>query len=76
MPLTSAARSNVHGLAFSRKLRRAARVLVQERLVGVAFFEQVAMNRQRHRQVGARPHLQMHIGLPRHASSRADRSRR
>ena len=68
--MSAAATPGFRGRAVERPLRRAlaqpvrvARVRRQERLVGVAVLEQVAVNRQRHRQIGARLHRQVQVGL-------------
>ena len=49
-------------------------VLAQERLVGVAVREQVAVDRERDGDVGARLDRQMHVGARAPAASSADRS--
>ena len=54
MPASAAARSIVHGAARRAQALGAVRVLGEERLVGVAFLEQHAVERQRERQIGAR----------------------
>ena len=64
-PLTSAARSNVHGSAFSRSF--SAPVVCAARKFSSArpSVEQIAMNRQRDREVRARPYLKEQVGLSR-----------
>ena len=51
----------------------AAGVRVEERGVGVPFLEQVAVDRERHRQIGAGPDGEMNVGLSWRAASCADR---
>ena len=73
MPATPAARSIVHSAARARSCVGAGRVLGEERLVGVAFLEQEAVQRERDRQIGAGTHREVQVGLRRERRASADR---
>ena len=60
-PATSAARSIVHSSARSRSRSAPCVCVAQERLVGVPVGEQVAVNRERDGDVGARPDREVHV---------------
>jgi hypothetical protein len=52
-------------LTLAAKAIRAGRMLAKERLVGVAVFEEVAVDRQRDRDVCSRLHWKMKVRRPR-----------